>query len=247
MSRLRSFYSAQQYFESYPPADEAERSHVEEIFDRHPWLSWHPHFSICAHDPVLTDLVIDLTYCLMFEVTWTQRRSRWHALLTMDKILHSEDPYLSHLNSSHTRSDLSEEQLVSLDFPLSEMFGDEERLTMELAKAVLHGEVSDELFAQVHDRYGDKETVECAVALGLWAFFNYVEAALGVDPRTRLHTRALWNTGWVYDSLDFGEELVDRATRAVLDDKRPVEEVAAELGVPPDALRAWLSRAADRS
>jgi hypothetical protein len=179
------------------------------------------------------------TYAL-FDVPWVQRRCRWHAILVCDELLGGEDSFMSHLNSAHVRGGLSELELMAIRFPGSSVFGDEERVAMELATATIGGKVSDGLFEEGREMFGDQGMVEFAIALAYWVYFCHFENALRIDPGSRPHTRAMWSSGWVADSLGYGDQVRLEAVRLV-DSGMPISEVAHTVGVPVRALESWIA------
>jgi alkylhydroperoxidase family enzyme len=241
--RIPPIYSVDQHRELYPPARPADADEVERLFGTHPWLSWHPNFSMFAHSPKLTDLVMSYTYAL-FDVPWVKRRSRWHAILLCDVLLQGEDSFMSHLNSARTRGELTDLELMSISFPDCAAYGPEERTAMRLTAAAVVGSVPDDLFEQGRADLGERGMVEFGVALAYWVFFCHFENALRIDPASRPHTRAMWRSGWVEDSLEYGERIRQQAVRRVVDDGLAPAVVADELGVSARALESWLAHPA---
>src|SRR5205823_5145100 len=58
--------------------------------------------------------------------------------------------------------------------------------------------------------HGEKGVVEFAVALAYSTFFCYFENGMGIDAAARPHTRALWRTAWVHNSMTYADDVASR-------------------------------------
>jgi hypothetical protein len=203
MTRLEPLSSAEQYFERYPTSDPDERARVEDVYERNPWLKWHPNFSMFAHDLRLAELMMELTRYLLYELDWTKRDVSMLSTLVCDVRVKGqfEDAFMAHFKTAtegrrgeayRPEPSLTWQQIAALDFKESGLFSEEQRLVIEFTERALDGTLSDDLFEELCQRYGDRTMLEWAVSIAFFTMFPYLINLFRTDAAARPGTKELW-------------------------------------------------------
>lgn len=177
MARVTPIYRP----EDYPgEPDAATRAGLADLFahlrpgDPNPEIDrGHAGVAIAAQNPTLALHMAKMSAFIALELEWCQRRdllelaiqtTHWH--YKCDFSFEARLPYLERLG-------LNPHLLAALPYwRTSSLFDDEQRLVVEHTLAALSGDVPEELFARVVERFGEKGAVEFTTTVGwfaLWA------------------------------------------------------------------------------
>lgn len=178
--------------------DEATKRDLQEFFDflfpgsENPEIDEsHSAFAITAQNPRLALNLAKLTYYFAREVPWCQRRDlRELATQVLNLHYNCESSFRAHLASAKAAG-IDAELLAAIPYwRTTPLFDEEQRLVIEYTYAVVSGNVPDELFSRVVDKYGEKGTIEFTTAVAWWAFWAMILNATRPDPTPPLRLSA---------------------------------------------------------
>jgi alkylhydroperoxidase family enzyme len=132
----------------------------------------HAGIAIAAQNPQLALALAKLSGFIGGKLPWCQRQDlRELAIQTVN--LHFKSDYAFNARIPNAAAGgIRTEMLAALpSWRTSGVFTAEQRLIIEYTHAVAAGEVSDELFARVVERYGEKQAVECTALIAFWSFW----------------------------------------------------------------------------
>jgi alkylhydroperoxidase family enzyme len=166
----------------YPAGADAEtRAGLDELFaglfpgnpdgaiDRN-----HSGMAVAANSPKLAALMGQMSRFVVVELGWSQRKALAElAIRTVNHRYGSSFSNAARLGAAKAAG-LSDAQIAAVPDWRSDLFDAEQSLVIEYAEAVLAGAVADPLFARMVAAFGDKDTVECAAAIGWWAMWAMV-------------------------------------------------------------------------
>ena len=132
----------------------------------------HAGYAILAHSPKLALNVARMTDCVLGEIGWTQRRDlRELAVQTLNLHYKCDFSFHAHLSLAQL-SGISLEQQAALPYwRTSQLFNDEQKLVIEYTLACVAGDVPEDLFVKVVEKYGEKGAVEFTVTVGWWSLW----------------------------------------------------------------------------
>lgn len=169
------------------PVDDEKREQIDAVFEHMKGFSGKPEipgtagaFAIVARDPKLALLLLQLSDYMTKECAWTTERRDLRQLMIQTLNLHfrCDFNFQSHLSSAE-RDGISAELQASIPYwEVTTIFNDEQRLVVEYTFAALKGEVTDELFARVSDRFGEPGALEFTNAIAWWSFWAIVAGAV---------------------------------------------------------------------
>lgn len=107
-------------------------------------------------------------------------RQRELVILAVADQIGSEYEWQQHVNIA-TKLGLEEAEIVAVSTGDLDRFTPEERLLTEYARAVVDGEVTDELHADLAERFDDETIVGIAAAAAGYLTFGRIVGALGVE------------------------------------------------------------------
>lgn len=142
-------------------------------------------FAIVSHNPKLALNLLDLSKFMARDLPWSQDRTDLKELSVQTLNLHykceaSFEPHLAYA----VKAGLSAEQQAAIPYwKTSSLFDDEQRLIIEYTMGVVKNAVTDELFARVVERYGERRAVEMTSAIAWWSFWAMLLNAVRSDPR----------------------------------------------------------------
>ena len=176
MSRVTAVYKPS----DYPGTpDDQTREDLAELFGHmfpgveNPEID-RPHsgMAIAALNPRLALHLSKLSGFAALQLGWSKRTDlREIAIQTVNLHFKSDFSAQSRFKAWEAVG-LSKDQLAALPYwKTTNLFDAEQRLVIEYALAVVSGEVADELFARVVERYGETGAVECTAVIGLWSMW----------------------------------------------------------------------------
>jgi alkylhydroperoxidase family enzyme len=142
----------------------------------------HAGIAIAALNPKLALNLAQLSRFMALDMPWCQRGDlRELAILTLN--LHFQCDYAARARLPHARTaGISDAQRDALpDWRTSDLFDEEQRLVIDYTIATISGTVSDTLFAQISERYGEKGAVEFTAAVAWWSFWAMFLKATGAQ------------------------------------------------------------------
>lgn len=132
----------------------------------------HSGAAIAALNPKLALHLSKLSGFAALQLGWCQRADLRE--LTIQTVnLHFKSDYSAQSRFHAWEAvGLRMEQLAALPYwKTTNLFDEEQRLVVEYALAVVSGDVPEELFAQIVERYGEKGAVECTAVIGIWSMW----------------------------------------------------------------------------
>jgi alkylhydroperoxidase family enzyme len=140
----------------------------------------HAGVAIAAHNPKLALNLAKLSGLIAGQLGWSQRKDLRELAIQAVNLHYKSDYSFRSRMPTATACGVSIEQQAALPYwRTSGLFDEEQRLAIEYATAVVTGEVPDELFARVKDRWGEQGSVECTALVGFWAFWAMFLEATG--------------------------------------------------------------------
>lgn len=140
----------------------------------------HAGMAIAAHSPKLAMQLGATSGVIAGQLGWSQRKQLRELAIHAVNLHFKSDYSVSSRRHIAEACGVSAEQLAELNqWRTSPLFDDEQRLTIEYAYAVAASEVSEDLFARVEARWGEREAVECTALIGFWAFWALFLNATG--------------------------------------------------------------------
>jgi alkylhydroperoxidase family enzyme len=140
----------------------------------------HAGYAILAHSPQLALGIARLSDTIIYDVEWTKRRDlRELANQTLNLHFKCDFSFRAHLGIAQAAGVSLEQQAAIPYWRTSSLFNDEERLVIEYTEACVRGDVPEELFARVAQRFGDRGAVEFTVAVAWWSFWAMILNATG--------------------------------------------------------------------
>jgi AhpD family alkylhydroperoxidase len=134
------------------------------------------------HVPPFAMATLDMTGYVLNEMPWSQRlKLRELALIALYQRQRCDYAYRAHLKPARDAG-VTDEQIADLPvFRTSPHFDDEERDVVDFTYAAVDGQVSDELFRRLHDRYGEQGVVELTIIVAFWAMWGIIISTLRPD------------------------------------------------------------------
>jgi len=183
MSRVTHIYSADQY--PHELADGEAGAQLERALLKYERFtqSWPGsdgkasavgnNWAVLLHAPRFAEIMVDFSDFVQNHLAWCRRAApRELAILVLFQRRGSDYGFQSHLAPA-AAAGVTEGQLADLPTYLtSDSFDEEERDAIAYTHAALDGDVPDELFQRLKQRYGEQQVVEMAVLVGfysLWA------------------------------------------------------------------------------
>ncbi len=113
------------------------------------------------------------------DMSWCQRADlRELSLQAVAFHYRAEFSFHSHLGVAQTVG-LGHDRVAAIPYwRNTTLFDDEQRLVVEYSLAAAAGEVSDELFARVVSRYGERGAIEFTTAVAFWCFWAVINNAM---------------------------------------------------------------------
>lgn len=142
----------------------------------------HSLMAVLAHSPQLALPAARLSAAVILDSGWGQRAGlRELAFQTLGRHFGDSFSIQARLPNAEAAGLTTEQRAAIPDWRASELFDDEQKLVIEYTQAVVTGRVPETLFARLVARYGERETVECTVAIGFWSFWAMVAGAAGLS------------------------------------------------------------------
>jgi len=149
----------------------------------------HGGIAIVAQNPRFAQLLLETTHCLIEQNAWGGQRVDLRELAVQVVNLHykCDLSFQAHLTVAK-QAGLRVEQQAALPYwrTIGHMFSEEQQLVIEFTNAVLGGDVPDELFGRVVERYGEKGAIEFAAIVGLFSCWAMILTA----------TKTQWDFGY---------------------------------------------------
>ncbi len=124
-----------------------------------------------AQNPALAQMAARMSGFLLLETAWGKRADlRELVLQVVNGALGCEYGARTRIGAAKAAG-LTDAQLAGLAAGDDQPFGDERRLIIAYSRACLAGPVPAELFAQIVERYGEQQAVECTAIVGFWTFW----------------------------------------------------------------------------
>jgi alkylhydroperoxidase family enzyme len=140
-------------------------------------------FAIVTQNPQLALLLVKLSAFVLGEMPFTSKRKelREFAVQTLNWHFKCDFSFQAHMpHSVHEGMSLEQQALLPF-WRTANVFNEEQRLIIEYTLAVVVGDVPEELFSRVKNRYGEKEAVELTFAIGWWSLWAMLINATGTD------------------------------------------------------------------
>jgi alkylhydroperoxidase family enzyme len=168
----------------YPDVlDEATEKDLNDLFkhlfpqsERPEIAGNHAAFAMVARNPRLALLVVKLSDYIVRKMPWTSQRVdvRELAIQTLNFHFKCEFSFQAHLRVAQAAG-ISVELLAAIPYwRTTNLFSEEQRLVIEYTLAVVVGDVPDELFSRVVNKYGEKEAIEFTTAIAWWSFWAMI-------------------------------------------------------------------------
>jgi hypothetical protein len=161
--------------------DEATKKDLDAFFEHMfpgvPDPKPEPHFgyAIFAQNPRLALKVGELADYIVREMPWTQRRDlREVAVQTLNLHFKCDFSFQAHLVLAQRAGFTLEQQAAIPYWRTTNLFNQEQRLIIEYTLGVVTGDVSDELFSRVVEKYGEKGAIEFTTAIGWWSLWAMI-------------------------------------------------------------------------
>jgi alkylhydroperoxidase family enzyme len=159
--RIPSIRSVADYVALYPGRPDEARVAEQVVASFDPDAAW----GQALHNPGQARRMLELSRYVFEEMGSLARPGlRELAVQMVNKRLQCEYGFLRGLERGR-EAGVSEVKLASLDFPESEVYDDEERFVLRLARATLECDVSDDLFDEGRRRYGEKGMLELGAVI----------------------------------------------------------------------------------
>jgi hypothetical protein len=165
-----------------PSLEELEalyRSYATTRYDGKVTNSW----GMLLGDPVLATLMFKMNKYISDEMSWTQdKRAFTLAVQLINKRRRCEYGFMALSTIGVEQYGVTPEEMAALEFyEESQLFDDEDRVTLEYTDAALAGEVSDALFARARDLFGDSGMLGFTVAVAHWSSWALILNVLKPD------------------------------------------------------------------
>jgi alkylhydroperoxidase family enzyme len=132
-------------------------------------------FAMMALNPRLTLIVAQFHDYVAREMPWSHRRDlRELTIQTINLHYKCDFCFQAHLDLAEAVGIGAHLQAAIPYWQTTTLFDDEQKLVIEYTFAVLTADVSDELFARVVKRFGEKGAAEFTVAITHWAMWAMV-------------------------------------------------------------------------
>lgn len=130
----------------------------------------HTGMAVAAQNPKLALHIARLTNFVALELSWCQRRDLLElAIQALNLHFKCDFSFVARMPRAEATG-LGMERLAALPFwRSSSLFDDEQRLVVEYVEAVVSGDVPEELFARVVERWGEKGAVEFTAVIGTFS------------------------------------------------------------------------------
>lgn len=144
--------------------------------------SSHAGIAIAALNPKLALNAAQFSRFIVLEMPWCERPDLQElAILTLN--LHFKCDYAEEVRRPRVRAAGISAALQDAlpDWRGSPLFDEEQRLAIAYTSATISGAVTDALFAEVAERYGEKGAVEFTAAISWWSFWAMFLKATGAQ------------------------------------------------------------------
>jgi alkylhydroperoxidase family enzyme len=132
-----------------------------------------------ANHPALVAAWTEFSKMLRHD-TRTSRALRELVILRGGQLMHSEYEWAQHLPMAR-KAGVREAQIQNLaNWKTSAEFDEREKAALELAEAVTHGRVSDEVYARARRHFDERDYVELAAVAAFYAMVGRMLDAMGV-------------------------------------------------------------------
>ena len=180
MARVRGIYKPSDYAAD---ADVQTKSDLHDLFkhlfphSQAPEIDpRHGGFAIVAQNPRLALLLVQLNDYIVRGMPWTSGRRdlRELAIQALNYHFKCDYSFQTHVEPARSYGISTELQAATPYWRTTNLFNEEQRLVVEYTLAVVSGEVSDQLFAQVVAKYGEKEAVEFTTGIAWWSLWAMI-------------------------------------------------------------------------
>lgn len=131
----------------------------------------HSGMAVAANSPRLAQMMGQMSRFVVLELGWSQRKALAElAIRTVNHCYRSRFCDEARLSAAKAAG-LSDAQIAAVPDWRSDLFNAEQKLVIEYTEAVLTGAVDDALFARMVAAFGEKDAVECTVAIGWWSMW----------------------------------------------------------------------------
>ncbi len=142
----------------------------------------HAGIALAAHNPHLAIKLADLSKFIALDMPWCAHADlRELAIAVVNRHFHCAYAYqarMPHLLAAG----VTPEHLDALDKGEDwDRFNADQCLVIVFARASVVGQVDDALFARLVARFGEKEAMECSVAVAWWSFWAQFLQATGAS------------------------------------------------------------------
>ena len=159
--------------------DEATRKDLQELFEqmfpgqRDPQFdAAHAGWAIMAQNPRLALYMTKLTTYIARDMPWCLRRDLRELLIqTVNLHFKCESSFHARFPHAVTAGISAELQAAIPYWRTTRSFDDEQRLVIEYTFAAAAGDVADELFERVVQKYGETQAIEFTAAIAHWSFW----------------------------------------------------------------------------
>lgn len=144
--------------------------------------SSHAGIAIAALNPKLALNAAQFSRFIVLDMPWCERPDLQElAVLTLN--LHFKCDYAEEVRRARVRAAGISAALQDAlpDWSDSPLFDEEQRLVIAYTSATISGSVTDALFAEVVERYGEKGAVEFTAAISWWSFWAMFLKATGAQ------------------------------------------------------------------
>lgn len=165
-------------------ADEKTRGDLADLFQHlfpgGQTAAPHAGYAILAQTPKVALGIARLADSIIYETFLAERRDlRELAIQALNLHFQCNFSFQAHLGIAAAAGISAELQAAIPYWRHTNLFDDEQKLVIEYALACSQGPVSEELFARVVARYGERGAIEFTVGIGWWVFWAIILNATG--------------------------------------------------------------------
>ncbi len=134
-----------------------------------------PGYAVLARNPRLARAIFGSARYIEREMPWSQRLGvRELAVQAINHHFGCDFSFHAHLQFAQAHGVGVDKQAAIPYWRTTNLFSDEERMAVEYTFAVVKGDVSDELFGRVVERYGERGAVEFTMAIAWWSLWAMI-------------------------------------------------------------------------
>jgi alkylhydroperoxidase family enzyme len=142
----------------------------------------HAGIALAAHNPHLAMKLADLSKFIALDMPWCGHADlRELAIAVVNRHFHCDYAYQARIPHI-LAAEIGQEQLDLLaNHGDLAGFNEDQQLVIGFARASVAGRVDDALFAELVARFGEKQAMECSIAVAWWSFWAQFLQATGAE------------------------------------------------------------------